>query len=54
MVNFIGPLIILTGLLSLIGIIAGLIIKNKRLLLISIFIFTLIAIIFLLESFLFE
>lgn len=54
MVNFIGPLIILTGLLSLIGIITGLVMKNIRILLVTLVVFSLISIILILDIILFE
>lgn len=54
MVNFIGPLIILTGLLSLIGIITGLVMKNIRILLVTLVVFSLISIILILDVILFE
>ena len=54
MVNFIGPLIILSGIASLIGIITGLVKKNKKILVISLIIFAIVALIFILEGFLME
>lgn len=54
MVNFIGPLIILSGVASLIGIVTGLVKKNKKVLIISSIVFAIVAIIFLAEGFLME
>ena len=54
MVNFIGPLIILSGIVSLIGIITGLAKKNKKILKISLIVFAIVALIFILEGFLME
>lgn len=54
MVNFIGPLIILSGIASVIGIITGLVKKNKKILIISLVVFAIVASIFLLEGFLLE
>lgn len=54
MVNFIGPLIILSGIASLIVIITGLVKKNKKILVISLIIFAIVALIFILEGFLME
>lgn len=54
MPNFIGPLVILSGIASFIGIIIGLVKKNKKILLISSVIFAVVALIFILEGFLFE
>jgi len=54
MVNFIGPLIILSGIASLIGIIIGLVKKNRKILIISLIVFAIVALIFILEGFLME
>lgn len=54
MVNLIGPLIFLSGIASLIGIVTGLVKKNKKILIISLIVFTIVAIIFILEGFLME
>ena len=54
MVNFIGPLIILSGIVSLAGIIIGLVKKNRKILIISLIVFAIVALIFILEGFLME
>lgn len=54
MPNFIGPLIIWGGIASFIGIIIGLVKKNKKILTISIIIFVIVALIFVLEGFVWE
>lgn len=54
MPNFIGPLIILSGIASFIGIIIGLVKKNKKILVISSVIFAVVALIFILEGFFLE
>ena len=54
MINFIGPLIILSGVSSLIGIIIGIVKKNKRILKLSLVVFVIVALIFVLERFLME
>lgn len=54
MLNFIGPLIIFSGIASLIGIITSLAKKNKRILIISLIVFAIVALIFILEGFLME
>jgi hypothetical protein len=52
--NFIGPFIILSGIASLIGILTGLVKKNKKILIISLIVFVIVALIFILEGFLME
>lgn len=54
MVNFIGPFLILSGFASVIGIIAGLAKKNKKILKISLIVFAIVALVFILEGFLME
>lgn len=54
MVNFIGPLIILSGIASLIGIIIGLMKKNKKALTISLIVFVIVVAIFIAEGLLME
>ena len=54
MVNFIGPLIKLSGILSLAGIIIGLVKKNKKIFIISSTVFAIIALIFILEALVLE
>ncbi|MBP7279709.1 MAG: hypothetical protein KBA11_09885 [Sedimentibacter sp.] len=54
MVNFIGPLIILSGIVSLAGIIIGLVKKNKKILIISSTVFAIVALIFILEALVLE
>lgn len=54
MVNFIGPLIILSGIASLIGIIIGLMKKNKKVLTISLIVFVIVVAIFIAEGLLME
>ena len=54
MVNFIGPLIKLSGIASIIGIIIGLAKKNRRMLIMSLIVFTIVALIFIIEGFLIE
>lgn len=53
-VNFIGPLIILTGIASIVGLILGLVKKNKKVTKISLIVFLMIATIFFLEFFVTE
>ena len=53
-VNFIGPLIILSGIASLVGIIFGLVKKDKKITNISLIVFVIIALIFVLEFFFME
>lgn len=54
MVNFIGPLIKLGGIVSLIGIVTGLVKKKIKILIISLIVFAIVALIFILEGFLIE
>jgi hypothetical protein len=54
MPNIIGPFIFLSGIASFIGIIIGLVKKNKKILTISITIFAIVALIFVLEGFVLE
>lgn len=54
MVNFLGPLIILSGIASLIGIVIGLVKKDRKILTISLKVFAIVALIFILEGFLME
>lgn len=53
-VNFIGPLIMLSGIASLVGIIFGLVKKDKKITKISLIVFTIVALIFVLEFFFIE
>lgn len=52
--NFIGPLIILIGVVSFIGIIFGLLKKNKKISTVSLIAFAFVALIFALEFLVFE
>ncbi len=54
MINFIGPLIMLTGIASIIGIATGLIKKNRNILTTSLIVFAMIALIFIMEAFFIE
>lgn len=54
MVNFIGPLIILSGIASLIGIAIGLVKKNRKTLNVSLIVFAIVALILILEGFVME
>jgi predicted MFS family arabinose efflux permease len=53
-VNFIGPLLLLCGIISFVGIIVGVFKKNKNILKTSLIVFVVVALIFLLEGFLME
>ena len=53
-VNFIGPLIILSGIASLIGIVIGLVKKNRKTLNVSLIVFAIVALILILEGFVME
>lgn len=53
-VNFIGPLIIFSGFASLIGILIGILKKDKKILIPSLIVFVIVALIFFLERFLME
>lgn len=53
-INFIGPLLILSGIASLIGVIVGVVRKDKKILIPSSIVFVVVALIFLLEGFLLE
>lgn len=53
-INFIGPLVILSGFASLIGILVGVLRKDKKILIPSLIVFAIVALIFLLEGFLLE
>ncbi|WP_146953673.1 hypothetical protein [Alkalibaculum bacchi] len=52
--KFIDPLIVLSGIVLLIGIVIGLVRKNKKLLIISIIVFAIVVLIFVLEGLLIE
>jgi hypothetical protein len=52
--NFIGPLIILIGVVSFVGIIFGLLKKNKKISTVSLIAFAFVALIFALEFLVFE
>lgn len=54
MINFIGPLIMLSGVASFIGIVIGLIKKNKKILIPSLVVFLMIVALFMLEGLFFE
>lgn len=54
MINLIGPLIILSGIASLIGIVIGLVKRNRKVLIISLIVFAIVILIFILEGFLME
>ncbi|MFZ2539138.1 MAG: hypothetical protein WAX04_09600 [Oscillospiraceae bacterium] len=53
-VNFIGPLLMLSGVASLVGIIFGLVKKDKKITKISLIAFTIVALIYVLASFFME
>lgn len=53
-VNFIGPIIMLVGIASLVGIITGLVKKDKKITKVSLIAFIIIVLIFIVEGFFME